>query len=211
MVQSVLSRQRKSALRMRSGNPVFCLCCYLIAFAVPVLWQYAALAHVYPWKLAATAPDFAAHLCAAFPFLSQQLAPVAALTAEGSAALREVMAMREEVWLFSLAFLAFIAWAATLVLQLLWRFTNRSPLFSSQQTNRAVRRCHFMLVCVWGLNLLIAAFLWLFGVQHIIGRTLWDYAVCFGVFALNPLAAWIVSRLAASPAISCRHGYFKRI
>lgn len=211
LLQTGSRRMRKRSLRMRSGNHCWCLLCYLIAFAIPAAWQYAAIRLVYPWKLASTAPDLAAHLLAAFPFLGGWLSPVAALTAENASALREALAAREQVWLFALAACALAAWVLTLILQLLWRFMHRSPILSARQTTRAIRSYRMLMLAAWALNGAIAAAVWLFGVQHIPGRTLWDYGVSFGVFALIPLSAAFVSRFAASPAISGRHGFFKRI
>ncbi len=202
---------RKRSLRMRRGNHFACFLCYLIAFAIPALWQYAAIHFIYPWKLAATAPDLTAHLLDAFPFLGQWLSPVAALTSENAGALRNVLAVREQVWIFSLAACALAAWLLTLIIQLIWRFAHRSSIFSARQTNRAIRSYRITLLIIWALNAAAAVFLWKFGVQHILGRTLWDYLVSFSVFALIPLSAALVSRFAASPAISGRHGFFKRI
>ncbi len=210
-VQTVPIRMRKRSLRMHRSNHFACLICYLVAFAIPAVWQYAAIRLIYPWKLASTAPDIAGHLLEAFPFLGRWLAPFAALTAENAAALRDVLAAREQVWLFALAACALAAWLTTLIIQLIWRFAHRSPLFSSRQTSRAIRSYRVTLLLIWALNAAAAAFLWMYGVQHIAGRTLWDYLASFGVFALIPPSAAFVSRFAASPAISGRHAFFKRI
>lgn len=196
---------------MRSGNHLWCLFCYLIAFAAPLLWEYAMLRLVYPWKLAATAPDVAAHLLSAFPFLNGALAPVAAQTAENATMLRHVLAAREQVWLAALSLCALAAWLFTLLIQLCWRFANRSPILTARATARAIRSYRLTMLVIWAFNAAIVAGVWLFGVQFIPGRTLWDHVVSFGVFVLIPISAIIVSRLAASPAISGRHGFFKRI
>ncbi len=205
---AALARSLKN-LRLRKGNVIACLLCYAAAFAVPVLWQYVALVLIYPWKLAATAPDAAAHLLDAFPFLP--LAELAAKTAENAAPLRDVLALREEVWLGILTACAGLCWMFTLILQLIWRFTHRKAILGARQTVRAIRSYRLTLLVIWVLNSLFAGFLWRFGVQFIPGRTLWDYAVSFGIYLLLPLAAIVVSRLAAPPAISGRHAFFKRI
>lgn len=210
-MQAHENRVRKRRLRMRSGNHLQCLLCYLIVFSVPLVWQYIMLRMVYPWKLAATAPDVAAHLLAAFPFLDGWLSPIAASTADNASALRDVLAAREQVWLWALGVCAACAWLLTLLVQLIWRFANRSPILSARATARAIRSYRLTMLIVWLLNAAIAAGVWLFGVAFIAGRTLWDHLVSFGVFLLIPLAAAIVSRLAASPAISGKHAFFKRI
>lgn len=201
-------RQRK--LRMRSGSGFFCLICYAVAFAIPLLWQYAAIRLIYPWKLASTAPDLAAHLLDAFPFVDQ-LAAIAARTSEGVSPLREVLAAREQVWLAALAVCALCAWLLTLLVQLLWRFTHRSPILAARQTARAIHSYRLTILIIWAINLAAAAGLWLFGVQFIPGRTIWDYLVSFGIYLLLPLSAAFVSRFAASASISGKHGFFKRL
>ena len=202
---------RKRPLRMHGSNHVACLLCYLIAFAVPVAWEYAALRLIYPWKLAFTAPDLAAHVANAFPALGGWLSPVAATASDGAFSLREMLIAREKVWLNALAISAGIAWGMTLLVQLLWRCTHRSPLCSARRTAGAIRSCRLALLIICLINAAMAAGMWLLGLCHVTGRTLWDYLVCFGMYALNPLAAAVVSRLAAPPAISGRHAYFKRI
>lgn len=209
MVHTVSGRKR--TLRMRRGSPLACLGCYLIAFSVPLLWQYTAIRLIYPWKLASTAPDIAAHLLSTFPFLHPLLQSAAAMTAETAAPLREVLAAREEIWLAALTAGAMAAWLISLFIQLIWRVTHRSPLFSARQTARAVRSYRIVMLVILVINAAAAALIWLFGARFIPGRTLWDYLVCFGVFALIPPAAAFVSRFAASSAISGRHGFFKRL
>ena len=210
-MQTDIRHARKRRLRMHPGNLPACLACYLIAFGLPVLWQYAAIHWIYPWKLASTAPDVTAQLLRAMPLLDRWIDPVAAVSADGAFSLRYMLAAREEAWLGYLNISAAAAWLGTLIMQLLWRFTHRKPLFSARQNARAIRSCRLMLAVVWLMNIALAAGVWLSGVQHITGRTLWDYLVSFGVYPLLPLAAALVSRLAASPAISGKHAYFKRL
>ena len=47
-------------IRIRRTNRLKCLVCYLVCFALPVLWQFIGLWLIYPYKLAATAPNAAA-------------------------------------------------------------------------------------------------------------------------------------------------------
>ena len=204
-------RMRKRPLRMHGSNRIACLICYLAAFAVPVVWEFIALRMLYPWKLVFTAPDVTAHLLNAFPVLGRWLTPIAATTAEGAFSLREILAAREQVWLATLALSAAFSWLMTLLIQLVWRFMHCSPVRCARRITSAIFSYRLTLVVIWLMNAAIAAVIWLFGVQHITGRTLWDYLVCFGIFLLNPLAAAFVSRFAASPAISGKHAFFKRI
>lgn len=209
-MQNNVPRMRKRTLRMHSGNRAVCLICYA-AFLLPLLWQYAALRLLYPWKLASTAPDVCAQLVNTFPALSRWLSPVAVPAAGSAFDLRAMLAVREENWLTALALSALAAWSLTLLLQLIWRFTTRSAVFAARKTARAIHTYRLTMLMVWLLNAAIAAGVWYFGVQHITGRTLWDYVVSFGIYALNPLAAAFVCRFAASAAISGKHAFFKRI
>ena len=202
---------RLKSLRMRSGNHLWCILCYAAAFALPAAWMYAALRFIYPYKLYGSAPDVAAHLLRTFPALDQWLSPIAALTAENASALRDSIFAREQVWLAALAGMAACTWLITLLIQLIWRFTHRSPILSARAVQRAVRSYRITMLIIWLINTAAAAALWLFGVQHIIGRTAWDYLAAFGVYVLIPLSAFVVSRFAASPVISGRHAFFKRI
>ena len=130
-MQNDAQRARKRSLRIRAGNHTVCLICYAVAFAIPLLWEYAALRLIYPWKLASTAPDVNAHLLDAFPMLSRWLSPIAVPTAGTAFSLREMLAARESNWMTALALFALLAWGLTLLVQLVWRFSNRSPIFSA--------------------------------------------------------------------------------
>ena len=43
-----LREQQPSAVRLRWSNRVKCLMCYLVCFALPLLWQAAASLWIYP-------------------------------------------------------------------------------------------------------------------------------------------------------------------
>lgn len=206
---------RKRRMRIRYTNRFKCLLCYLVSFSLPLLWQLAANFLVYPYKLAGTAPDVAGQLASAFPFLRAPLgaaASSAAIPAVATAAsLSTALAAREESWLRFLAGCALLAWLLTLLVQLLWRFLHRSPLLAARACRAAVRAYRLTMLCVLILNAAIAGAVWYFGVRHVAGRTLWDFAAAFGVYALNVLAAFCVSRLAAPATLSGKHAFFKRL
>ena len=96
-------------------------------------------------------------------------------------------------------------------MQLLWRAGQRSAIQPARATRRAIRTYRLTLLCLCAVNAAFAAVVWLAGVRWIPGRTGWDLAAYFGCYALNVLAAAAVSRLAAPPAISGRHAFFKRL
>ena len=119
-----------SAVRLRWSNRVKCLMCYLVCFALPLLWQAAASLWIYPLELTGTAPNVALHLQAALPFSP---APLDALARSGEAAaatpdaLRAALFSREQSWLWFLAACALAAWLITLAVQLLWRAGGSPP------------------------------------------------------------------------------------
>lgn len=196
---------RKRPLRMPSSSHVRCLLCYVLCFAVPVLWQVIALEWIYPWKLAATAPDAARHLSQAIPALS----PLLPKAAEGS--LQEMLLHREQTWHRMLWIVQLAAWGLSLLLQLGWRVSHRDPLLASRALRRAILSYRLTTLIIIAVNAAAAWCVWEYGVSHVPGRTMWDWLVCFGAYPLHPLACICVSRLAASPVISGRHAFFKRL
>lgn len=197
-------------LRMSSSSHMRNLLCYGICFAVPVLWQLAALEWIYPWKLAATAPDAAASLARSVPVFARLLKPAVQAASAGET-LQEVLLSREVVWHASLWLCLMAAWTVSLLLQLLWRVTHREALLGTRALRRAIFSYRFTTLLTAVVCAAAAWCVWRFGVQSIPGRTLWDYVVYFGAYPLIPLACICVSRLAASPVISGKHAFFKRL
>lgn len=201
-------------LRVRYACRIKCLLCYLICFSLPLLWQLAAVGLIYPRKLAGTAPDAARGLGVLFPFLEGALRPLALACTPVSAqpqALRAAMAAREQSWLLFVCACALLAWLLTLLLQLLWRFSHRSPVQTARATRRAIRDYRLTLVWICLLNAAFAALVWLAGAKTVAGLNLWDIAAYFGCYPLTALAALAVSRLAAPAVLSGRHAFFKRL
>lgn len=201
--------------RLRASNRVKCLLCYVICFAVPLLYQAAMLWLVYPYRLAGTAPGIAANIAAAFPFLSDGLADfikaadIAA--AKAPSALADAIAARDYEWRVFLSAWALSAWALTLLLQLLWRMTHAKPVMAARAYRRAVSDYRLTLLLIAALGAFFAAAVWFIGARFIEGRTAWDYAAYFPVYALNVLAAFLCFRLAAPPVLSGRRAFFKRL
>ncbi|MDO4349342.1 MAG: hypothetical protein Q4C35_01785 [Eubacteriales bacterium] len=200
-------------IRIRRTNRLKCLACYLVCFALPPLWQLAGLWLVYPYKLAATAPNAAAALAGLVPLpalksLAQRCTEPVHATPE---AIRAAMAAREQSWLAFVAACALAAWLATLVLQLIWRAASHKPTQAARATQAAILAYRLNMLVIWLCNAAIAAVVWFFGARQIAGFGLWDALCYFGVYLLNPLAAVCVSRLAAPPTLSARHGFFKRL
>ena len=203
---------------IRYSNRCKCLLCYLLAFALPLLWLAAAVWFLYPYHLAGTAPNVAANLLSLFPWL-EKLLPSLAQTARACAApdglspqaLRVALAERERVWLWFVAGCALLAWGLTLLVQLIWRARFSSAVGAASRTDRAIRSYRLRMVLLAVINSLIAALVWLAGVRFIEDRGLWDSLAYFLPYLLHLLAAWLVFRLAAPAAISGRHGFFKRL
>lgn len=200
--------QKSRFVRLKATNRFKCLLCYLIGFTLTAAYQLAALA-IYPYTLAGTAPDAAARLLPALPALSRFFSSIPeTATAEG---LRAAQLLREQQWLRLLLVVFAAAWILTLLVQLIWRCAHRRPEQTALSTRRAIRAYRLTMLVIWLINAAFAAAIWLVGVRYISARTLWDYAVYFGAYVLMPLAAWMVSRLAAPPAISGKHAFFKRL
>lgn len=199
---------------MRYSSRFKCLLCYLICFSLPLLWQAAGIWVVYPYKLAGTAPDVAANLCAALPFAATNLAGAASRAAfspnPDAAQLLAATAVREQHWFAFVGACAFAAWLLTLGIQLLWRFTHLNP-GTERATRRAICAYRLTLPVICAVNLVFAGAVWLFGVRAVFGCTAWDYLAYFGAYALNALAALCAFRLAAPAALSGRHAFFKRL
>ncbi|MBE5801727.1 MAG: hypothetical protein E7319_05495 [Clostridiales bacterium] len=205
----------KKRLRLRASNRFKVLLCYLICFSLPLLWQWAGLWLVYPYKLAFSAPTIADTLAQLLP------APPAALLEAASAA-ADPLAGGHQVWSQALqirdlhwqrfVLVCFgIAFLATLVLQLLWRILHGRAINAAKQARRAKRNYRLTQLGIWLLNAAVAYGLWYLGVSKITGRTLWDLLVYFPPYVLNALAALLCFRLAAPPVISGKHGFFKRL
>ena len=189
-------RMRKRPMRIRYTNRGKCLLCYLIAFAIPLLWQMAALRWIFPYKLAATAPEVPQALRLFFP--------------TKGASLKNLLVIREANWIMLVCLCALAAWVLVLLVQLFWRMT-RCVSNGLRSTQRAVHSYRLMMLLIWALSLGAASVLWQLGVHRIEGRTVWDLVTYFVFYLLLPLSAAVVSRLAAPSALSGRHAFFKRL
>lgn len=202
-------------LRLHTSSAFASLLCYLICFALPLLWQAAGLWLVYPYKLAHTAPPIAETLLSLLPFRPAALvgaAQAAALPTGGGASLwAQALSQRDLHWqLFGSLWLA-AAWLITLILQLLWRIRHNSALNAARLARRAKASYRLHLLLILLINAAFAAFLYAAGVSQIPHRTLWDTLVYFPAYGLNVLAAMACFRLAAPAAISGKHAFFKRL
>lgn len=120
-----------SAVRLRWSNRVKCLMCYLVCFALPLLWQAAASLWIYPLKLTghrAQRGAASASGSALFPRAAGRAGPVGEAVAATPEALRAALFSREQSWLWFLAACALAAWLITLAVQLLWRAGRRSAI-----------------------------------------------------------------------------------
>lgn len=212
---STLAARPVKRLRLRTSGGLKPLLCYLICFALPLLWQYAGLVWVYPYKLANTAPSIAQMLQALLPV---QLAPLEAAAAQAAlptvsdpALWRSVLTLRDDHWRLFVAICFLVAWAVTLLIQLWWRMRHSKAINAARLARRAKSTYRLNLLLIIAVNAAVALILWLCGVQHIPGRTLWDMLVYFPAYGLNVLAAMACFRLAAPPAISGKHAFFKRL
>lgn len=207
--------KRIKPLRLRSSNRIKVLLCYLICFALPLLWQWAGLRLLYPYKLANTAPSIADTLTALLPAANSSLpamAQSAQLPTQGDPALwAETLQLRDRHWLLFLGACFLAAWVMTLAIQLLWRFRHRKGVNASRVADKARRSYRLHLLVILLVNAAFALFIHLAGVQHIPSRTLWDLLAYYPAYGLNALAAMACFRLAAPSVISGKHAFFKRL
>lgn len=126
-------------------------------------------------------------------------------------AVRAAMTVREQSWLALVAVCALAAWLVTLIAQLIWRGANHKPTQAARATQAAILAYRLNMLVIWLCNAAFAAALWFLGARQIAGFAQWDALCYFGAYLLNPLAAICVSRLAAPPTLSARHGFFKRL
>lgn len=201
--------------RVRYSNRVKVLICYLVCFAIPPLWLVAGLVLVYPYQLTGSAPEVLGSLINTFPVLKRWLSEAAAQAAAPAASSPEIwqaaLDSRDSQWAIFLAAVFAAGWLLTLLCQLLWRCTHGGAYQAARASARAIRDYRLTQLIIWLVNGSLAAAVWLLGVQFIQGRTLWDYLVYFVPYGLNGLAALCCFRLAAPPALSGRHAFFKRL
>lgn len=212
---STIAAKPAKRLRLRTSGGLKPLLCYLICFALPLMWQYAGLFLVYPFKLANTAPAIADTLVKLLPL---HLAPLEAAAAEAAlptasdpALWQAALTLRDDHWRLFVAICFLLAWAVTLIIQLWWRMRHSKAINAAKLSRRAKRTYRLNMMLIMAVNAVAALIVWLCGVQHIFGRTLWDYLVYFPAYGLNVLAAMVCFRLAAPPAISGKHAFFKRL
>lgn len=207
--------QRIKPLRLRPANRIKVLLCYLVCFAVPLLWQWAALRVLYPYKLANTAPSIAETLCALLPWVKgslPEMAKAARLPDQSDPARwAEALRSRDEHWLLFLGVCFLAAFGLTLLIQLWWRFRHRKGVNASRMADKARRSYRLTMPVILAANAVFALFVYLAGVQHIPARTVWDYLAYFPAYGLNVLAAMACFRLAAPSVISGKHAFFKRL
>lgn len=202
-----------NAPRIRYHNRLKVLLCYVLAWGLALLVPYLALKYLYPYKLAGAAPDLRYALSGvALPQAARDALEASAIPAgAGRQALLTALNARDWVWRYAVGGVVAVAWLLSLVWQLGWRAAFMRPAEGARAALKAVRAYRWSLAGIVGLNLLGALLLYATGLQWVVGRTGWDYAVCFCGFAIIPLAAMACFRLAAPPAISGKRAFFRRL
>ena len=206
---------KAAGTKVRYHNRTKVLLCYALVWGIALLLPYLGLHFLYPYKLAGTAPLLnlnLAQLPFALPAALREAVSAAVPPADaGTAALLAALTARDLIWRYVVGGFTLLAWALSLLWQLLWRARYTHPRQAARTALRAVRGYRWSMLGIWALNLLGAFCVYLIGVQQIAGRTVWDYLLYFNGFVLNPVAAVLCFRLAAPPAISGKHAFFKRL
>ncbi len=206
---------KAAGTKVRYHNRAKVLLCYALAWGVALLLPYLGLKYLYPFKLAGTAPELDLTFLK-LPFalpaaLREAVASTALPAGLTTAALQTALAARDLVWRYVVGGFTALAWVLSLLWQLLWRARYTRPKQAARAALSAVRGYRWSMLGIWGVNLLAALAVYLIGVRQIADRALWDYLLYFGGFVLNPAAAILCFRLAAPPAISGKHAFFKRL
>ena len=201
-------------LRVRYSNKTKVLLCYALAFGLALALPLGGLLWVYPYTLVGTAPALAENLLEVLPALEGWLgraAETASVHGLRGEALGAALDARDLHWRLFLGSGFLLTWLLSLALQLLWRRGYRRPLMAARAALRAVRTFRLTLLVILALNALGGVLVYFLGIRFITHRTFWDWLLCEGGFALNLAAGWICFRLAAPPAISGKHGFFRRL
>ena len=214
--------RQKSMIHIHYHNRTKVLLIYLVCWGVAALVPLAGLWWLYPNKLAGSAPLLSQNLMEwmrqfpQLPFLpfSDTLRGALDTVLAGAAvqgdALEQYLAARDLIWQSVASLLGILAWALTLLFQLIWRvFSGRSAL-TQKKAKRAVHRYHLYMLFLWLLNGLFVAALHLVGMGAIRNFGVWDLLVYTNGYLLNLLAAILCFRNAAPSSISGRQAFFRR-
>ncbi len=200
---------KAAAVTPKTHNRTKVLLCYILCWGIALLLPYLGLKTLYPYKLAGTAPTLPTQITALLPVAAGETAVLP--SGADPAALQSALTVRDQQWRMVVGAAVAAAWLASLVWQLLWRARYVHPRQAARAALRARRSYHASMLGIGAVNLLAATALYLAGISRIADRGLWDYLLYFGGFLLVPAAAALCSRLAAPPAISGRHAYFRRL
>ena len=202
-------------LRVRYNSRFRVLLCYTLCWGLAALLVYAALRWLFPYKLVGASPDVLGNLTQAFPFLRGLFArPRAALLVEEQAtveAITRAIALRDLYWRQFVGASVGVVMLMSLFLQLGWRAAFTRVRRASRAVGRAIRWYRLLMALIWLLNIGGALFVYLIGVRFIAEKTIWDYAIYFGGFAITPFAALLCFRLAAPPTLSGYRAFFRRL
>jgi len=201
---------KTAVVSLKYHNRFKVLMCYALAWGLALLLPTLGLRYLYPYKLAGTAPALSQTITALLPEAAQG-ASVPLPPGADAQTLQAALNTRDLAWRYIVSGVTALAWALSLVWQLLWRVRFSHPGQAARAALRARRSYRLSMAGIWALNLLAAALLYLGGVRQIADRGLWDYLLYFTGFVLNPLAAMLCFRLAAPPSVSGRHAFFRRL
>lgn len=199
----------------RYTNRTKVLLCYVAAWGLALALPTAGLLLLFPYTLVGTAPSVLENLSAALPGIAPRLEGLVRLTtlSQGMSAqaLAHTLALRDQQWCLFVGGLQVFVWLASLLVQLGWRSLYRHPLHAARTACRAVRTYRLTLLGIFLLNALGGLAVYWLGLQFVAGKTAWDWLLTLNGFALTVLAAFLCFRLAAPPALSGKHSFFKRL
>ena len=117
----------RKAFGIKYSNRTKVLLCYLLAWGLALLLPAAALAYLYPYKLAGTAPDALQNFAwLPLPAVARE-ALAAGDAALGRGDLLKALTARDLAWRYAAGGMAVLGWTLSLVMQLIWRSAYVRP------------------------------------------------------------------------------------
>jgi len=166
---------------------------------------------VYPSELNSAAPAIAKHLAEAFPGASTWLQGYIDSAEGRGGASQAAKQAADTQWCVFIGAVTAAAWLTSLFAQLCWRSFYVSPVRLARAARQAIRSYRLLLLAIVLANIAASASIYGLGLRFVEGRTIWDWILSMGGFALNIIAAFLSFRLAAPSSISGKRSFFRRL
>jgi len=214
--QAAVRENRKHTVRIQQmktkyTNRVKVLVFYIVVWFLAVFLPIAGLVKVYPSELNSAAPAIAKHLAEAFPGASSWLQGYMDSAEGRNGTSQEAKQAADTQWCVFVGTVTAAAWLTSLFAQLCWRSFYVSPVRPARAARQAIHSYRLLLLAIILANLAASACIYGLGLRFVAGRTVWDWTLSMGGFALNIIAAFLSFRFAAPPSISGKRSFFRRL